>query len=199
MPYYSLFCSSMGSLKLFMVLLGSRPEGRMIEQHDIFFGIGHELRDLIPEMKAHWPEAKGRIHIDAWQEIKYANGHEIHVHLKKNAQSLNADEQIKLFFINLGGYKPGDFEEYHYKMVVAAAERSLAIQTAKKTAFFRHTGYKGARAHIDDKYGIDVDDVYAIEEILAPSFKEQYCIEVRNTGTDKENVQNIGYFKLDKI
>lgn len=189
----------MSKVKLFMVLLGGRPEGRMIEQHDIFFGIANELRDLIPEMKAHWPETKGRIHIDAWQEIAFANGHEVSIHLRKQSPATSADEPIKLFFINLGGYKPGEFEEYHYKMVVAAPERSLAIQLAKKTAFFKHTGYKGARAHVDDKYGIDVDDIYAIEDILTPACKEQYSILVTHTGTEKENEQHIGYFKLDKI
>jgi Domain of Unknown Function (DUF1543) len=181
----------MENLKLFMVLLGSRPEGRMIEQHDIFFGIAHELRDLIPEMKAHWPEAKGRIHIDAWQEIKYANGYEVDVRTKGATNAQSSQEDVKLFFINLGGYKPGEFEEYHYKMV--------AIQHAKKTAFFKHTGYKGARAHIDDKYGIDVDDIYAIEDILAETFKQHYSITLKSTDTDKENEQHIGYFKLDKI
>ncbi len=182
-----------------MVLLGSRPEGRMIEQHDIFFGIAQELRDLIPEMKAHWPEAKGRIHIDAWQEIKYANGYEVEVRVKGNSSAQSADEQVKLFFINLGGYKPGEFEEYHYKMVIAATDRGSAIQHAKKTAFFKHTGYKGARAHVDDKYGIDVDDIYVIDDILAETFKERYTITLKPADAAKENEQHIGYFKLDKI
>ena len=189
----------MTRLKLYMVLLGCRPAGRTIEQHDIFFGIAHELRDLIPDMKAHWPEAKGKIHIDAWQEVRYANGYEITVHEKKHLEVPVADEQTRLFFINLGGYKPGDFEEYHYKMVVAAADRKLAVIHAKTTTFFKHTGYKGARAHIDDKYGIDVDDIYAIEEILADSFKEKYCITLAPADIGKENELNIGYFRLDKI
>jgi hypothetical protein len=27
------------------------------------------LKELIPQMKASWPEAKGQIHIDAWREV----------------------------------------------------------------------------------------------------------------------------------
>ncbi|MCW3122760.1 MAG: hypothetical protein JWQ38_2252 [Flavipsychrobacter sp.] len=182
-----------------MVLLGCKPAGRTVEQHDIFFGIAHELRDLVPEMKAHWPEAKGRIHIDAWQEVRYANGYEITVQEKQPIAVPVVAEPTRLFFINLGGYKPGDFEEYHYKMVVAAADRKLAVQHAKTTAFFKHTGYEGAEAHIDDKYGIDVDDIYAIEEILADTFKEKYSISLAPTDVDKQNELNIGYFRLDKI
>lgn len=57
----------MAQLKLFMVLIGCKPEGRHTEQHDIFFGIGSELRDLIPDMLAFWPEANGKLHIDGWR------------------------------------------------------------------------------------------------------------------------------------
>jgi len=57
----------MSELKLFMVLLGCKPEGRHIEQHDIFFGIGYNLKELVPAMKEYWPG--GRIHIDAWREV----------------------------------------------------------------------------------------------------------------------------------
>lgn len=37
-------------LKLYMVMLGCTPEGRFTEQHDIFFGIGYSLKELIPKM-----------------------------------------------------------------------------------------------------------------------------------------------------
>ena len=57
------------NLKLYMVMIGCRPKGRFTEQHDIFFGIGNSLKELIPKMKAFWPEAKGKIHIDAWREV----------------------------------------------------------------------------------------------------------------------------------
>ena len=56
-------------MKLYMILLGCRPNGRFTEQHDIFFGIGNSLKELIPQMKAFWPEAKGKIHIDSWREV----------------------------------------------------------------------------------------------------------------------------------
>ena len=51
-------------MKLYMVLLGCKPEGRHTEQHDVFFGIAPALKDLIPAFKSFWPEAKGKIHVD---------------------------------------------------------------------------------------------------------------------------------------
>jgi hypothetical protein len=42
-------------MKLFMVLIGCKPEGRHTEQHDIFFGIAQTLADLVPQLKSFWP------------------------------------------------------------------------------------------------------------------------------------------------
>ena len=33
--------------KLFMTLIGCTPAGRNIEQHDVFFGIGNSLKDIV--------------------------------------------------------------------------------------------------------------------------------------------------------
>jgi hypothetical protein len=56
-------------------------------------------------------------------------------------------------------------------MIIAAKDKSEAVTISKQTAFFRHTGFKGATAHIDDKFGIDVDDIYEIKD-LPPAAKK---------------------------
>jgi hypothetical protein len=71
--------------KLYMIMLGCRPEGRYTEQHDIFFGIGKSLKELIPSMKAFWPEAKGKIHIDAWREVTMVDNFKIEVVARNNS------------------------------------------------------------------------------------------------------------------
>lgn len=182
--------------KLFMLLLGCKPPGRHTEQHDVFFGIGDSVKDLIPAIKKFWPEAAAKIHIDGWREVTNVNGHSIAI-VSKQEQTTNT---AKLFFINLGGYKQNEFEEFHYKMIVAAADKSEAINRSKKTAFYLHTGFKGATSHIDDKYGVDVDDLYEIEDILDEETKNRYAIAV--TKTDEilpEDYIHLGYFKLSSF
>ena len=49
----------MAEYNLFMVLLGCKPPGRHIEQHDIFFGIAKSLSDLKADMQAFWPDSVG--------------------------------------------------------------------------------------------------------------------------------------------
>ena len=106
----------------------------------------------------------------------------------------------KLFFLNLGGYKPNDLEEYHYKLLAVADTKTAAIQAAKKTAFYLHTGFKGATSHIDDKYGVDVDDVYEIADILPPAIKDQYSLVIeKKKGVLPDDELHIGYVTLTSL
>ncbi|HUS03099.1 MAG TPA: hypothetical protein VMY77_15280, partial [Chitinophagaceae bacterium] len=129
---------------------------------------------------------------DAWREVTNVNGFGVTVipHQKNN-------DPAKLFFINLGGYKPNEFEEFHYKMIVAAGDKGEAVRQAKNTAFYKHTGFKGADSHIDDKYGVDVDDLFEIENILPAEIKKQYSLLItQRTDALPEDELHLGYFKL---
>ena len=184
-------------VKLYMVMLGCTPEGRYTEQHDIFFGIGKTLKELIPQMKAFWPEAKGKIHIDAWREVTLVDDFSIEIVDKKSTSEPTLEN---LFFINLGGYKENEFEEYHYKILTVAENLSTASKKAKATTFYKHYGFRGATSHIDDKYGIDVDDIYNVADILSEHYKENYSLKITKVETFFEtDILNNGYLKIDKI
>lgn len=182
--------------KLFFVLLGCKPEGRHTEQHDVFFGIGETLADLLPQFEAFWPEASGKLHIDSWREVSQVDQFAIRI-LPRKEQA--APKNNRLFFLNLGGYKPGDLEEYHYKMLMVAENKTEAIQQAKASAFYQHTGFEGAHSHIDDKYGVDVDDIYEIEDILPEDLKAQYRIAIEKTDKLTADELHIGYLKLSLL
>ena len=81
-------------------------------------------------------------------------------------------------------------------MVIVATDKSEAISISKKTAFFRHTGFKGATAHIDDKFGIDVDDIYEIMDILPAAAKEKWNLLITPDELLTEDEIHLGYFKL---
>lgn len=182
--------------QLFMILLGCKPEGRHTEQHDIFFGVGTSLKDLLPEMLDFWPEAKGKIHIDAYRVVKKIGAYRVDVVAKSAAESTNSNS---LFFLNLGGYKPGEFEEPHYKMLVVTDQKALAIKEAKETAFYKHTAFDNAVSHIDDKYGVDVDDVFEIEDILPKTTKDKYTLKLTQASNLPEDELFLGYLPLSKI
>lgn len=175
-------------------MLGCKPQGRHTEQHDIFFGIGESLKALLPQMQEFWPEANGQIHIDAWREVSHVDGYAIQVKRRKKQT-----DPLQLFFINLGGYKENDFEEYHYKILSVTPTKAQAIKNAKQSAFYKHCGFEGAHSHIDDKYGVDVDDIYSIEEVLPQAVKQQYQLHYTKSAEPTEDTLHIGYLKIDKL
>ena len=183
--------------KLFMTMLGATPAGRHIEQHDIYFGIGTEMKDLVPQIANFWPEGGPKLHVDAWREINHVEGHQIEVVARAGYQPTG----LKLFFLNLGGYKHGIFDEFHQTCLIVADSHKEAIQMVKTTSFYEEFNLppKGY-SHVDNKYGLDVDDIYEIDEILNDDLKQKYAIKI--TKTDKvleEDKIELGYMKLNSF
>lgn len=181
------------NLNLYMVLLGCTPLGRLTEQHDIFFGIGKSVLDLKRDMYAFWPDG-GQLHGDSWRQVTHVSGYDISIVLKEEA----VEQPEKLFLLNLGGYKAGEFEEYHYKALVVADTMGKAIKASKKTTFYKHYGFKGAESHIDEKYGLDVDDAHKVQDILPAHMKDTYHIKITKNDNGIDDELHIGYLKLGK-
>lgn len=179
-------------MELFMVVVGGKPEGRFTEQHDVFFGIADELKELVPSMYEFWPALEGRMHIDSWRKVGKVDGYKIQIVMKSEQNPINSK---KLYFVNLGGYKPNDMEEYHYKQLVVAATLAEATKIAKDTVFWKHH----ESSHIDDKYGIDVDDIYEVVDLLNPTFKEKYHILIQEASNIPEDTLEVGYLKISKL
>ena len=182
-------------MKLFYLILGATPEGRNTEQHDVFFGIAETLKDLVPAIKNFWPEAKGAIHLDGWQEVNSVDGFEVKI-VERNE---NSDEN-QLFFINLGGYKPGFFAEFHEQHLMVGQSMAEIIKRVKKTEFYKTMGFPSAESHIDDKHGVDIDDIFKVNDILPAEMKEKYSVVLQKSSAElKENPMQVGYFKLSKL
>lgn len=182
-------------MKLFYIILGATPKGRNIEQHDVFFGIAENLKDLVPVMKEFWPEAKGKIHIDAYQEVRFADGYEISVEPKNIF-----DNEEKLFFVNLGGYREDHFKEFHEQHLMVGKTLGEVVKKAKATEFYNTMGFKGAGSHIDEKFGVDIDDIFSVNEILPEEMKQKYSLKIRKSNEEKQqNHTFLGYLMLDKI
>lgn len=175
-------------------MVGCRPPGRNTEQHDVLFGIAPTIKDLVPQIKKFWPGA-GNIHVDAYREVTMVDGFRVSIHPRQEENTSDKN----LYFLNLGGYKQGEFDEFHYKMLVVASSTAEALQMGKNTAFYKHTGFKGAPSHTDDKYGVDVDDLHQIKDILPPDQKELYSIRIGPSDSSATDVLYLGYFPLDKL
>jgi len=188
----------MPSPKLYMLLLGCRPAGRHTEQHDVFFTIGTSLPDIAASISDFWPEVKGNIHIDAWREVTVVDGYEISA-VPREEWHESGPKNPALFFINLGGYKEHEFEELHYKVLTVAQSLEEAKASAKKTGFYKHTGFGRAVSHIDDRFGVDTDDAHAVKDILPPASKEAYRIKISPASNAPRDEWHLGFLPLKNI
>jgi len=185
----------MSDLKLFMVLIGATPAGRHTEQHDVFFGIAESLPGLVGDIKTFWTEAADVMHIDAWREVTVVDGYQVNI----TPKTAELTKGPRLFFINLGGYQANKFEEQHYYVLTAKENRSLAFREAKETLFYQQNHIPRGTSHIDDKYGIDVDDMYEIADILSPRQKEKYAIELVPATDLRNDELHLGYLKMSLL
>lgn len=182
-----------------MILLGSKAPQRTVEQHDYFFGIASSLQELVPQMHDFWPEAGSSLHIDGWREVTHVDGYAVNI---LPNEERGPDNGKRLFFVNLGGYQSGKLEEQHYTLLTVQDDRKGAIKTSTMTDFFKNqsiAAVKSASAHIDEKYGVDVDEVYRIEDVLSPGVKHLYHISLVPETAVLPDVIHLGYFKLDKL
>src|SRR5690606_41614962 len=88
----------MENYSLYMTMLGCKPKGRLTEQHDIFFGIAEELKELIPDCQAFWPEDDQKIHFDAWRNVQYDEHYRIHMMTR---YSTDANCENRTYCINM--------------------------------------------------------------------------------------------------
>ncbi len=195
---------------LFMVQLGGRPKGRLIEQHDMFFGVANKVSELIENINTHWPEVKNKWHIDAYRAITKVDGYSIKLIDSRDLSATDSTTNLKLFFINLGGYQQGSFEEFHYKLLTVASTQAEAIKQAKQSQFYKAFTYKdkdspfNAASHIDDKFAVDIDNIYNVNDLFS---NFQLVIELIandsykriNTANDKEYVGYLSIKNLRKL
>lgn len=189
---------------LYMVQLGGRPKGRLIEQHDIFFGVANQLHELIADINSHWPEVKNKWHIDSYRAITKVGDYSVKL-LESNEQVENSSD-LKLFFINLGGYQQGSFEEFHYKLLIVATSQADAIKQAKQSEFYKAFTFKdkatpfNAASHIDDKFEVDVDDIYNVNDLISNiQLVIEPIVNTENSLEIEEDKEYVGYLNIKKL
>ena len=210
-------------LSLYAILLGCKPHGRNVEQHDVLFGVAQSVDGLSDNIKSFWYQTlisdlatslkkelpgadtssieknllttfsrRDKVHIDAWMCVKYVDGYKVAIRPKAGQ---HGDNGLKLYFINLGGYKENEFEEFHKKLFVVASAVSEALGKIMDHDFMKayspeSLGLPGS-AHLDDQYKIDfeADDIVCISE----SISNDYVLTLEQVEKHPENELIVGY------
>lgn len=170
-----------------MIQIGFRLAGMNTEGHDTVFAIAKTKEDAFQQIKKKRPYTD---HIDTCLEIHRVEDFEVRV--REHA----TNETLKLWFVNLGGYREGQYGEVHKCILVTAEDLQTAKMKAKQDPFFTEPGMVQdpvAAPHIDDKHALEdgVDDVICINEEL-----DEWGIELIENKQAPSNRLAIAYVPL---
>ncbi|MCP9927273.1 DUF1543 domain-containing protein [Cyanobium sp. CH-040] len=138
---------------LFLVVLGGRAPGCHIELHDVRFVAAATIEAAIPELRRQWFGRREGLHLDAYMAVQAVDGWAVRL-----GREPGAPRPERLWFVNLGAYRPDSLAElHHFGLVVAPS-----AQGAKAAA--RRQWLRGAlQQHRDDLHA--VDDCLALDQL----------------------------------
>ncbi len=182
----------MSEEKLFAVYLGGRADKCNIELHDVVFVVATTIEESYSLLARKWFGNLDGFHIDSYQEIKQVDGFEVSLSKSRPAEP----QENKLFFINLGAYRHGEFTEVHKSEFYVATSAPNAVRRAKEefASPDLHTIHKDdviEVSHVaNDEF--DVDDVIELDEV------DQFFITLKPAMNQEKNEIQSAYIKLDK-
>jgi len=170
---------------LFLVVLGGRTPRSQIELHDVRFVAGRSIDDTLPELRRQWFGSRQGLHLDAWMAVRAIDGWSVHL---RRVEAPPEPRPERLWFVNLGGYRPDSLAELHHFGLVVARSAQAAKAAAKRRWL------QGAQLqHKDDLCA--VDDCLAIEQLpLAGGISWQVELEPHPEGLSQPQVPDwFGY------
>jgi len=193
--------------KLVIAYLGGTA---VIEQHNLFIGIGASFRDpkLITEMQKFWGIGT---HIDDAVVLSEINGYDI----KVVPIGERKESELKLYVVWIGWYEkplqlptPGVYilstERHALFSIVAKGESDMKEKLLTYRPFAEGQSAaigKRSRSHIDDKYGITFSDIDKIINTNSEVEKRGFALEITRQpeATSLNNEEWHGYGKFTKF
>jgi hypothetical protein len=172
---------SMTTQKLFAVYLGGRAPKGNTELHDVVFVTGNAIEDTYEQCLDKWFGTPTGLHLDSWIALEVVDGYRIALRDTKPATG------DKLYFVNLGAYRDGEFTEIHANKFLVAASAVDAKLRAKRELLQNWP----SAVHTDDLYEIDtcmeIGTVNALHVVLT------------KTGEAHDLTPNNGYHIVPKV
>lgn len=165
---------------LFVVCLGGRAAGSRVELHDVAFAVGPDIDSTHEQLLDQWFGTPDGLHVDAWARVEQVPGYRVRL------STTPAQGQLRLYFVNIGGYAPGELWERHAYAIYAG--RSPAEVKAR-----------AREALLVGRESVHRDDLYDIDDILEISLgSEQWHIHLdADPEAGAPSVTN-GYFPIPR-
>ncbi|MDG1643747.1 DUF1543 domain-containing protein [Klebsiella huaxiensis] len=132
-------------MSLFMFYVGGNAGKSNIEVHDIQFVVAETPEAAWPALRQAWFGDADKIHVDGYSRISWADGYD--VTLAKEPSS----SDVKLFFVNAGGYRPDTLAELHeFDLFVAHDVKDAKHKALQKLLCGVEQQHKDNLKEVDD-------------------------------------------------
>ena len=167
------------TVHLIACVLGGTAPGAKTELHDVAFAVGDSLEAVHDQLLDGWFGDPRGLHVDAWCILDSVAGYRVQL-----SRTL-PDNSLHLYFINIGGYRPGVFAEHHAWGFFGAPDKTDAKERAKQTLLKGHE-----EIHKDDLH--EIDDCLQVARIGA------WHVHLTPDANAAEPKISNGYFPLPK-
>ena len=131
-------------MRLFAVMLGGTAARANTELHDVVFACGAAIEDTWEQLLDLWFGAPDGLHVDSWAALDQVDGHRVTLRPEPAAGA------ARLWFINLGAYRPQHFGELH-AVTFLVGDDAAVIKERAKAALLPGSD----ELHTDDLHEID--------------------------------------------
>ena len=164
---------------LIACVLGGIAPAAKTELHDVAFAVGDSLEAVHEQLLDGWFGDPRGLHVDAWCFLESVEGYRVAL------SRTPPDNGLHLYFINIGGYRPGVFGEHHAWGFFGAPDKTEAKARAKRTLLRKHE-----ETHKDDLY--EIDDCLQVGDIAG------WHVHLTPDPHAKDPIVCNGYFPLPK-
>ena len=109
------------------MVLGGRTTGSNIELHDVRFVVGHTIDDTLNELRRQWFGRREGLHLDSYMAVRAIDGWAVHL-----VRAPAPTRSERLWFVNVGAYRPDSLAELHHFGLVVARSSQAAKAAAKR-------------------------------------------------------------------
>ena len=109
--------------RLIACVLGGTAHRARTELHDVAFAVGNSLDAVYDQLLDSWFGEPHGLHVDAWCYVDQVAGYRVRLSPEP------ANNGLRLYFVNIGGYRKGEFGERHAWGLFGAAN-SDEVDTA---------------------------------------------------------------------
>lgn len=131
---------------LFLVVLGGRTATSLIELHDVRFVAGRSIEETLPELRRQWFGRREGLHLDAFMAVRAIDGWLVNLWREPAPP-----RPERLWFVNLGAYRPDSLAElHHFGLVVARSAAAAKAQAKGQWLLGRQHQHKDDLCAVDD-------------------------------------------------